>query len=249
MFISILTITKNNSDGLKRTAASISNLMADLTEETTFSFEWVVKSGDHVSSLGDYALGQALPNCPTKFDASPDDGIYDAMNGAVNLAEGDWVLFMNSGDAFAKTASDFFMSCLKYGDIRSGVFYGGSDAKSIFPKAQRKLYPRLARLPPHQAMLIPIKIQKRFSFDRTYPVSADKDFKIRTIRSGVEYIFIDKVVCLSEPGGVSVKMANHEVLWKRTQEQYFIMEKNFGTLAALAYTSAFYLWNSRKIFL
>lgn len=249
MFISILTITKNDLDGLKRTAVSISNLITDLTEEAAVSFEWVVKSGDHVSGLDDYDLGPALPSCPTKFDANPDNGIYDAMNRAVELAEGDWILFMNSGDSFAKTASDFFVSCLRYSYDRSGIFYGASDAKSIFPKAQEKLYPRLARLPSHQTMLIPINIQKDFPFYTAYPVSADKDFKIRTIRFGVPYIFIDKIVCLREPGGVSVNMPSHEVLWKRTQEQYLIMRKNFGVPTALFYASAFYLWNYRKLFL
>lgn len=69
---SIITITKDNPDGLARTRRSV--------ESQSFkNYEWIVIDGA----------------------AEPDNGIYDAMNKGLDRASGEYVIFMNAGDCFA----------------------------------------------------------------------------------------------------------------------------------------------------
>ena len=99
-FFSIITITKQNSDGFRKTKQSI--------ESQSFKdFEWIVIDGD----------------------VEPDNGIYDAMNKGLSRAQGDYVVFMNAGDIFFdfNVLRDIFDDCngadLIYGDAIEGEFY------------------------------------------------------------------------------------------------------------------------------
>ena len=69
---SIVTITKNNPQGFKKTQASVQ-------AQTYSNYEWIVIDGDK----------------------EPDSGIYDAMNKGIERASGEYIVFMNAGDEFA----------------------------------------------------------------------------------------------------------------------------------------------------
>ena len=82
--ISVITVTYNNYDDLHRTLHSLKNV--DGIESV------VVNGGDCEKSK------KLLSNYDGIAISEPDKGISDAFNKGIALANGDNVMFLNSGD-------------------------------------------------------------------------------------------------------------------------------------------------------
>ena len=93
--LSIITINRNNSIGLEKTMRSVFS-------QTFKEFEYVVIDGastdDSVAVIRQYA--PALEN-RIKWISEPDKGIYNAMNKGLQMATGDYIQILNSGDCLA----------------------------------------------------------------------------------------------------------------------------------------------------
>ena len=89
MTLSIITINKNNAAGLERTCQSV-------VCQTFENFEWIVIDGasndTSVDIINKYAYKMAY------WISEPDTGIYNAMNKGIRKAQGEYCLFLNSGD-------------------------------------------------------------------------------------------------------------------------------------------------------
>ncbi len=89
--VTIITIIRNDVLGLARTLASV--LAQDYGNRQLV----VVDGGSTDGSL------EKINEYGSAIDiliSEPDEGIYHAMNKGVALADGEWLLFMNSGDEF-----------------------------------------------------------------------------------------------------------------------------------------------------
>jgi glycosyltransferase involved in cell wall biosynthesis len=89
MKISVITVCRNNLTGLMITAESIKMQNGD--------FEWIVIDGGSSDGTREYL---AKLEYLSKWVSEPDNGIYDAMNKGLDLAEGGAVIFLNGGDYF-----------------------------------------------------------------------------------------------------------------------------------------------------
>jgi acetyltransferase-like isoleucine patch superfamily enzyme len=99
MKLSIITINRNNAAGLRKTIESV-------VSQTYTDFEYIIIDGastdDSVNIIKEYAeatlpcgegLGERL-----YWVSEPDKGIYNAMNKGILKANGEYCLFLNSGD-------------------------------------------------------------------------------------------------------------------------------------------------------
>lgn len=88
--ISVVTIVLNDREGLIRTGTSL--------QTQSYSPEWIVVDG----GSSDYTL-DVLRNYgkEARWTSERDNGIYDAMNKGVTMCNGDYVVFLNSGDCFS----------------------------------------------------------------------------------------------------------------------------------------------------
>ncbi|MDX9918486.1 MAG: glycosyltransferase family 2 protein [Paludibacter sp.] len=89
MKLSIITINRNNAEGLRKTIESV-------VSQTYTDFEYIIIDGastdDSVNIIKEYA------DRITYWVSEPDTGIYNAMNKGILKAKGEYLLFLNSGD-------------------------------------------------------------------------------------------------------------------------------------------------------
>ncbi|NGM64777.1 glycosyltransferase family 2 protein [Sphingobacterium sp. SGR-19] len=89
MKLSIITVNLNNLEGLKKTLKSIER-------QTYKAFEYIVIDG--ASTDGSVDIIKESPIIDI-WISEKDSGVYDAMNKGIEKASGDYLLFLNSGDA------------------------------------------------------------------------------------------------------------------------------------------------------
>jgi glycosyltransferase involved in cell wall biosynthesis len=89
MKLSIITINKNNASALEKTIQSVA-------DQTYNGFEYIVIDG--ASSDGSVDIIKRFSDKITYWISEPDTGIYNAMNKGIRKAQGEYCLFLNSGD-------------------------------------------------------------------------------------------------------------------------------------------------------
>ena len=89
--LSVITINYNNYSGLQKTIESVIN-------QTNKKFEYlIIDGGSYDESI---AIIESHSNKINYWISEIDNGIYDAMNKGILNSNGDYVLFLNSGDTF-----------------------------------------------------------------------------------------------------------------------------------------------------
>lgn len=100
--LSIITINLNNASGLNRTIDSVMN-------QTSRDFEYIIVDGASSDSSCQVIQDKGIViNGLLMFNgiivtciSEPDTGIYNAMNKGIQIATGEYVQFLNSGDQLA----------------------------------------------------------------------------------------------------------------------------------------------------
>jgi glycosyltransferase involved in cell wall biosynthesis len=89
MRLSIITVNLNNKAGLEHTLRSV-------VEQTNRDFESIVVDG--LSNDGSRDVIAAYEGRVSKWVSEKDSGIFNGMNKGIRMAEGEYLLFLNSGD-------------------------------------------------------------------------------------------------------------------------------------------------------
>jgi glycosyltransferase involved in cell wall biosynthesis len=89
--VSVITVCFNDAENLQATIASVIG-------QSHRNIEFIVVDGGSSDSTLD--LIRLHESRISKWVSEKDAGIYDAMNKGIRLATGDYLIFMNAGDAF-----------------------------------------------------------------------------------------------------------------------------------------------------
>lgn len=169
--------------------------------------------------------------------SEPDQGIYDAMNKGLALAEGDYICFMNAGDTFASPHTiEQAMGCVSP-DYIPDVIYGETD---LYDLQGNYLRPRRLHPPKHlthESFLGGMLVCHQSFYPRReitspyclkYKYSSDYDWCLRILKSSCRTHSMGTVVTHYLCEGATTR---HR--WASLRERFCIMRSHFGLLRTL----------------
>ena len=207
--ITVITINYNNRDGLKDTLESIHN-------QSCKDFQYIVVDGGSTDGSADLLneYGKDTDVCIIE----PDRGIYDAMNKGVKYADGDYVMFVNSGDRIADNDT---MAKLKDLALNSDICFCKvrnrlEDGKYCIwaPPSEDKLSVQFLRwnILHHPGALIKTELQKRIPYNINLRICADRQFFMQAlINENASYETLDVILNEFAPAGTSGSNARQKM--------------------------------------
>ena len=175
--LSIITINYNNAEGLQKTIESV-------IPQTFKDYEYLVIDGG--SNDGSKGIIEKFNTKINYWISEKDKGIYNAMNKGINQAQGEYCLFLNSGDFLctSKVLEEVFAinstADIIYGNMM--IDWGnGTKTEGIMPDTitAQQMY--------NDTLWHPVSFIKRELFEKyglyneDYKMVADYDFFFKTI--------------------------------------------------------------------
>lgn len=189
---SVITVVFNNRDGFFRTAQSV-------LQQAGAEWEWIVIDGG--STDGTAEMVQSYADRTAFCCSEPDGGIYDAMNKGLARANGEFVVFMNSGDRFAGSNSLRLVSeAIAGAEPGIGMVLGAArfelSPTYSYVQLSRSLDPYVLHSLPtsHQAMYFRTELHRQTPFDPSIRIAADYDAICRMFRINSKAAYVPEVV-------------------------------------------------------
>lgn len=191
MKYSIITINYNHIEGLKKTIESV-------ISQTYTDYEYIIIDGG--STDGSVDIIKNNEGHLTYWISEKDNGVYNAMNKGVTQAQGDYCIFMNSGDCFHSAKALDSIEQYKE-DIVCGQV-------SSFPSGHHKQTISLVDLLrislPHQAMFIKRELLIKHPYDEKYKILSDWKFCLETlVIDNCSFRTVEIIIADYEGGGIS----------------------------------------------
>jgi glycosyltransferase involved in cell wall biosynthesis len=188
--ISIITVVRNGVKTLEETILSVIN-------QSYTNIEYIIVDG--ASTDGTLKIIKKYENKIDYWISEKDEGIYYAMNKGINMATGEWINFMNSGDCFYnnEVIDNIFGSGKEY----QCLIYGSTIYKTRRCSVLR--YPALCDIRKrmslcHQSCFIRSEIMKQYKFDTSYKIASDYNLVYKLFHDGVLFQYIDTIVSVYE---------------------------------------------------
>ena len=226
VFISIITITYNAESFLEDTIQSI-------IQQTCKDFEYIIIDGG--SKDGTLDIIHKYEQYITRWTSEPDEGIYDAMNKGIKLANGKYLWFMNAGDTIydQNTLNQIY----QLQDSDADIFFGET---MMYNSNQQQLGLRSEvtplRLPQqlswkslhrgmvvcHQSFIAKRSLGILYDF-KAHPFSGDIDWEIRCLKKSKLIIPTQSILSNYLLGGFSKQHLKASLI-----DRYKILQKHYG---------------------
>lgn len=217
MKFSVITVTFNAGEKLAETVANV-------LQQTYHDYELLIKDG--MSTDG--SVEAVKEDEHIRLVRCKDTSIYDAMNQAVGMAQGDYVIFMNCGDYFYQTDVLERLAAVIEENPDRRIYYGDAyfrKADQIFHMPDRITdYVCFSHIPNHQSCIFDRTLWEAAGFKTEYRIRADYEFFLRQVYTAeVKPLYTGIVVADYEGGGYSETKENR----KRDKEEHLSIVKQY----------------------
>ena len=225
--ISVITVCYNAEKEIVATLQSVK-------EQTFTEYEYIIIDGASKDKTLEVISQSGVT--PTHLISERDKGIYDAMNKALALAKGEYLMFLNAGDSLYSANT-----LQQIADVANGnpdVIYGDT---AIVDADRNYLHPRKLRPPKnltsssfkngmlvcHQAFLS--KRELAMPYDMAYRFSSDFDWCVKILSKSKICTQIEGFIVNYLQEGATTR--NHI---KSLKERFRIMTKHYGLFTAIS---------------
>ena len=227
--LSIITVAYNSEKVIESTLVSVLN-------QTFKNFEYIIIDGNStdktIQIIELYKPKFKKININLVFITEPDNGIYDAMNKAITLANGEWCNFMNTGDFFLNdnVLDIVFNSNKSYKEIAILYGYKVFKNKKIKPQSLNVLKYGLI-MGNHQSMFFNKNILKNeLIYDLKYTIYGDYELvnKIFLKYGYKRFLYVDLPIVNYLGGGISSKPT-----FQKRKDKFLILYSHYGIVGVL----------------
>lgn len=205
MKLSIITINYNDIIGLQKTAKSVLG-------QTFRDFEWIIIDGGSTDGSKEFiqslTCNASTSNPISYWCSEADNGIYNAMNKGIVKAKGEYLNFLNSGDAYHDTdvlESVFARDIPIYADVLYGNYYDIYENGNVIPQKLPVIldFAFLMRRPiNHQSTFIKRILFENELYDESYKIVADGKAFMKWMLQGAKYFHLNIFVADFAMGGI-----------------------------------------------
>lgn len=223
MQLSVLTVTYNTLPTLKDAYYS-------LCSQTFSDWEWVVQDGG--SNDGTVRWLESLSDLRISWVSEKDQGIYYALNKAIERASGSWIGLLHADDLYVNSqvlervlqvtdGNDAVYGDLQYVQAKDTTrvlrYWKSGDFKI------RKL--KQGWMPPHPTLFLSKEMYSDLGyFDTQFKIAADYDFILRVFsKLDIQVKYLPEVFVLMRQGGKSSRWQN---LFQKSHEDFLVLRKN-----------------------
>lgn len=196
MKFSVITISYNNAEGLRKTMESVFS-------QTCADYEFIVIDG----GSNDWSV-DIIKNGEQKLSfwcSEADKGVYNAMNKGVSHAKGDYLIFMNSGDTFhGRDALSKVAALQLTSDIVACQILRMDNGQLLRPYVDDVLVQLMQSTLNHQATFVRRSVFDKCQYDERFKIVSDWKFWVEAIFfQGCSYQMLDLVVAEQDMSGIS----------------------------------------------
>lgn len=181
--ISVITVTKNSQATIQQTLESVG-------QQSYSNCDHIVIDGASID--GTISLTEACARQGLRLQSEPDEGIADAMNKGINLANAEWLLFINADDYLS--SQDSLSAAAAYltdeFDVVGFPVQFGDPNKFLVTKNPRgaNWYMHLKTGLLHQGTFIRKELFESIGyFDTNFQVTMDYEFFLRAYKQGARF--------------------------------------------------------------
>lgn len=238
--ISVITVTYNAEKFIDNTIKSV--LIQDYP-----LLEYVVVDGQSSDStykiIASYNEKFQKKGIEYKHVCDKDSGIFDAMNKAVNIATGDYIIFINANDFLA--SGDIVSRIFSVMNMNEDVIYGNHYV--LFDNCfEKKIKPLdlsfiMQTLPfSHQSVFVKRELLITHPFNTEFTLCADYDQFLHLYLENKKFKYIDLYISYFSAGGACQRNV------RETRNQVFEIRRRAGIITSKNFI---YYWIKKELYI